>query len=168
MKLIIAEKPSVAFAIAKALGIKSKKDGYIENGKYIISWCVGHLVSMAYPQTYDESFAKWRYEDLPIIPEEFQYNVYGDKQKQFKMVKSLMHRKDVDIIINACDAGREGELIFHLVYEQAGCRKPVKRLWFCQSERRQQLCKPPQFCVMPDVGGLAGGYQRNTVVFPAL
>ena len=140
MKLIIAEKPSVAFSIAKALNIKGSKDGYIENGgrspagEYIISWCVGHLVALAEPSVYDEKYAKWNYADLPIIPAEFQYKIYGDKQKQFKVVKSLMNRKDVTEVVNACDAGREGELIFRLVYNQANCRKPVKRLWISSME----------------------------------
>lgn len=134
MKLIIAEKPSVAFAIAKALNIKGSKDGYIENKDFIISWCVGHLVALAEPSVYDEKYAKWNYADLPIIPAEFQYKIYGGKQKQFKVVKSLMNRKDVTEVINACDAGREGELIFRLVYNQANCKKPVKRLWISSME----------------------------------
>lgn len=134
MKLIIAEKPSVAFVIAKALNIKGSKDGYIENRGFIISWCVGHLVALAEPSVYDEKYAKWNYADLPIIPVEFQYKIYGGKQKQFKVVKSLMNRKDVTEVVNACDAGREGELIFRLVYNQANCRKPVKRLWISSME----------------------------------
>lgn len=140
MKLIIAEKPSVAFSIAKALNIRGSRDGYIENGdrspagEYIISWCVGHLVALAEPSVYNEKYAKWDYVDLPIIPAEFQYKIYGGKQKQFKVVKSLMNRKDVTEVINACDAGREGELIFRLVYAQANCRKPVKRLWISSME----------------------------------
>ena len=134
MKLIIAEKPSVAFAIAKALNIKGSKDGYIENKNFIISWCVGHLVALAEPSVYDEKYTKWNYADLPIIPAEFQYKIYGGKQKQFKVVKSLMNRKDVTKVINACDAGREGELIFRLVYNQANCKKPVKRLWISSME----------------------------------
>ena len=134
MKLIIAEKPSVAFAIAKALNIRGSRDGYIENKDFVISWCVGHLVALAEPSVYDEKYAKWNYADLPIIPAEFQYKIYGGKQKQFKVVKSLMNRKDVTEVINACDAGREGELIFRLVYAQANCRKPVKRLWISSME----------------------------------
>ena len=134
MKLIIAEKPSVAFAIAKALDVKGSKDGYIENKDFIISWCVGHLVALAEPSVYDEKYAKWNYADLPIIPAEFQYKIYGGKQKQFKVVKSLMNRKDVTEVVNACDAGREGELIFRLVYNQANCKKPVKRLWISSME----------------------------------
>ena len=134
MKLIIAEKPSVAIAIAKALGISGKKDGYIENGEYIISWCVGHLVAAAFPEEYDAKYSKWNYADLPIIPDNFKYKIYGDKQKQFKVVKSLMSRKDVSEVINACDAGREGELIFRLVYNMANCKKPIKRLWISSME----------------------------------
>ena len=134
MKLIIAEKPSVALAIAKALNIKGSRDGYIENGEYIISWCVGHLVAAAFPEEYDAKYSKWNYADLPIIPDNFKYKIYGDKQKQFKVVKSLMSRKDVSEIINACDAGREGELIFRLVYNMANCKKPIKRLWISSME----------------------------------
>lgn len=134
MKLIIAEKPSVAFAIAKALNIKGSKDGYIENNGFVISWCVGHLVALAEPSAYDEKYLKWNYADLPIIPLEFQYKIYGGKQKQFKVVKSLMNRKDITEVINACDAGREGELIFRLVYAQANCKKPIKRLWISSME----------------------------------
>ena len=134
MKLIITEKPSVAFAIAKALGVKGSKDGYIEDNEFIISWCVGHLVSLAEPCAYDEKYAKWNYGDLPIIPQKFQYRIYGDKQKQFKIVKSLMSRKDVTEVINACDAGREGELLFRLVYNMADCKRPIKRLWISSME----------------------------------
>ena len=134
MKLIIAEKPSVALAIAKALNIKGSRDGYIENGEYIISWCVGHLVAAAFPEEYDAKYSKWNYADLPIIPDNFKYKIYGDKQKQFKVVKSLMCRKYVSEVINACDAGREGELIFRLVYNMANCKKPIKRLWISSME----------------------------------
>ena len=134
MKLIIAEKPSVALAIAKALNIKGSRDGYIENGEYIISWCVGHLVAAAFPEEYDAKYSKWNYADLPIIPDNFKYKIYGDKQKQFNVVKSLMTGKDVSEVINACDAGREGELIFRLVYNMANCKKPIKRLWISSME----------------------------------
>ena len=134
MKLIIAEKPSVALAIAKALNIKGSRDGYIENGEYIISWCVGDLVAAAFPEEYNEKYSKWNYADLPIIPDNFKYKIYGDKQKQFKVVKGLMSRKDVSEVINACDAGREGELIFRLVYNMANCKKPIKRLWISSME----------------------------------
>ena len=134
MKLIIAEKPSVALAIAKALNIKGSRDGYIESGEYIISWCVGHLVAAAFPEEYEAKYSKWNYADLPIIPDNFKYKIYGDKQKQFKVVKSLMTGKDVSEVINACDAGREGELIFRLVYDMANCKKPIKRLWISSME----------------------------------
>ena len=134
MQLIIAEKPSVAYSIAKALDVKGKKDGYIENGNFIITWCIGHLITLAEPQSYDEKFAKWNYGDLPIIPESFKYKISGDKNKQFKVIKELMHRKDVAEVVNACDAGREGELIFRLVYNQAACKKPIKRLWISSME----------------------------------
>lgn len=134
MQLVIAEKPSVAFSIAKALGVKGKKKGYIEDDNLIITWCVGHLVTLAEPSAYDEKFAKWAYEDLPIIPEQFKYKIYGEKNKQFKVVKDLMQRKDVNEVVNACDAGREGELIFRLVYNTASCKKPIKRLWISSME----------------------------------
>ena len=134
MKLIIAEKPSVALAIAKALNIKGSRDGYIENGEYIISWCVGHLAAAAFPEEYNAKYSKWNYADLPIIPDNFKYKIYGDKQKQFKVVKSLMTGKDVSEVINACDAGREGELIFRLVYNMTNCKKPIKRLWISSME----------------------------------
>ena len=134
MKLIIAEKPSVAQTIAAALGVKEKKDGYIEGVGYLISWCVGHLVQLAEAAAYGEQYKKWSFESLPILPEEWQYAVDPDKGKQFKTLKELMHRADVSEVVNACDAGREGELIFRLVYEQAGCKKPVSRLWLSSME----------------------------------
>lgn len=135
MKLVIAEKPSVAFSIAKALGIKGgKKDGYIEGGGYYVSWCIGHLIALAEPNLYNEKYSKWKYSDLPIMPDEFKYKISSDKNKQFKVIKDLMHKKEVTEIINACDAGREGELIFRLVYNQAECKKPMKRLWISSME----------------------------------
>ena len=115
MKLIIAEKPSVAQTIAAALGVKEKKDGYIEGGGCLISWCVGHLVQLAEAAAYGEQYKKWSFESLPILPEEWQYTVDPDKGKQFKTLKELMHRADVSEVVNACDAGREGELIFLLM-----------------------------------------------------
>ena len=134
LKLVIAEKPSVAASIAAALGVKEKKDGYIEGGGYLISWCVGHLVELAEAAAYGEQFKKWSYESLPILPEEWQYTVSADKEKQFKILKELMHRADVSEVVNACDAGREGELIFRFVYEVAGCNKPMRRLWISSME----------------------------------
>ena len=134
MQLVIAEKPSVAASIAAALGVKEKKDGYIEGGGYLISWCVGHLVELAGAAAYGEQYKKWNYESLPILPEEWQYTVSKDKEKQFATLKELMHRADVSEVINACDAGREGELIFRFVYHVAECDKPMRRLWISSME----------------------------------
>ena len=133
-RLVIAEKPSMAQTIAAALGIKGKQDGYIEGGGYLISWCVGHLVQLAEAAAYGEQYKKWSFDSLPILPEEWQYAVDPDKGKQFKTIKELMHRADVSEVVNACDAGREGELIFRLVYQQAGCKKPFSRLWLSSME----------------------------------
>ena len=132
--LVIAEKPSVAQTIAAALGVKNKKDGYLEGGGYLISWCVGHLVQLSEAAAYGEQYKKWSFESLPILPEEWQYAVDPDKGKQFKTLKELMHRADVSEVVNACDAGREGELIFRFVYEVAGCKKPIRRLWISSME----------------------------------
>lgn len=134
MQLVIVEKPSVAGSIAAALGVKNKKDGYIKGGGYLISWCVGHLVELADAAAYGEQYKKWSYETLPILPEEWQYTVAADKGKQFATLKELMHRADVSEVVNACDAGREGELIFRFVYEVAGCNKPMRRLWISSME----------------------------------
>ena len=133
-RLVIAEKPSVAQTIAAALGVKEKKDGYIEGVGYLISWCVGHLVQLAEAAAYGEQYKKWSFDSLPILPEEWQYAVDPDKGKQFKTIKELMHRADVSEVVNACDAGREGELIFRFVYEVAGCKKPMRRLWISSME----------------------------------
>ncbi len=133
-RLVIAEKPSVAASIAAALGVKEKKDGYIEGGGYLISWCVGHLVELADAAAYGEQYKKWSYESLPILPEEWQYTVAADKEKQFATLKELMHRADVSEVVNACDAGREGELIFRFVYGVAKCNKPMRRLWISSME----------------------------------
>ena len=133
-RLVIAEKPSMAQTIAAALGIKGKQDGYIEGGGYLISWCVGHLVQLAEAAAYGEQYKKWSFDSLPILPEEWQYAVDPDKGKQFKTIKELMHRADVSEVVNVCDAGREGELIFRFVYEVAGCKKPMRRLWISSME----------------------------------
>ena len=133
-KLVIAEKPSVALAIAKALGVKDKKDGYYQGAGYIISWCVGHLVGLADAAAYDEKYAKWRYEDLPILPQQWKLTTGADKAKQFKILSGLMRDSNVSSLICATDAGREGELIFRFVYERAGCRKPFQRLWISSME----------------------------------
>ena len=134
MKLVICEKPSVGAAIAAALGISNRKDGYFEGGDYIISWCIGHLVTLAEAGYYDEKYKKWNYSDLPIIPCEFKFSLYKDKKDQFKILKDLMERSDVTSLVNACDAGREGELIFRLVVNVAGCNKPQERLWISSME----------------------------------
>ena len=134
MKLIIAEKRSVAASIASALGATSRADGFYEGNGLLVSWCVGHLVSPMDAAGYDPRFRKWHFEDLPILPEPFRYVLAPGKEAAFENLRSLMGRPDVDTIINACDAGREGELIFRLVYEMAGCRKPVRRLWISSME----------------------------------
>lgn len=134
MNLVIAEKPSVAQSIAKVLGCNDKQDGYLSGGGYLVSWCVGHLVELAEPETYDSKYETWKKEDLPIIPDVFQYQVTAATRKQFKVLKDLLHRDDVDCVTNACDAGREGELIFRLVYDEAKCNKPMKRLWISSME----------------------------------
>lgn len=134
MRLIICEKPSVAKTVAAALGAAEQKNGYIQGDDLLVSWCVGHLVSMADAGSYDERFKKWQYEDLPILPEEWKYTLTPGKEKQFSVLQELMRRNDVTELVNGCDAGREGELIFRFVYEQAGCEKPVKRLWISSME----------------------------------
>ncbi|SFP42132.1 DNA topoisomerase-3 [Oscillibacter sp. PC13] len=134
MILVIAEKPSVAQSIAKVLGAVSRKDGYLEGNNYIVSWCVGHLVGLADASSYDERYAKWRYDDLPIVPEEWLFEVPKDKAQQFKVLRDLMRDKRVTELVCATDAGREGELIFRLVYNKAGCKKPFKRLWISSLE----------------------------------
>ena len=134
MKLIIAEKPSVAKSIASALGATSRADGFYEGNGLIVSWCVGHLVSPMEAAGYDERFKKWRYDDLPILPEPFRYVLAPGKEDAYENLRALMDRPDVDTVVNACDAGREGELIFRLVYELAGCTKPILRLWISSME----------------------------------
>lgn len=134
MILVIAEKPSVAQSIAKVIGATSRKDGYMEGNNYIVSWCVGHLVGLADASSYDERYAKWRYSDLPIVPEEWLYEVPKDKAQQFRVLRDLMRDKCVTELVCATDAGREGELIFRLVYNKAGCTKPFKRLWISSLE----------------------------------
>jgi DNA topoisomerase-3 len=134
MKLVITEKPSVAKSISAVLGADKRRDGYLENENYLVSWCFGHLAELASAEVYDEAYAKWSREQLPIIPENWQYSVGRDKKKQLDLLTELMRRADVMEIINACDAGREGELIFRTVYLLAGCVKPVKRLWISSME----------------------------------
>ena len=134
MKLVIAEKPSVAMSLAAVLGANEKKDGYMEGGGYLVSWCVGHLLELAQPEAYGERYARWRYGDLPILPETWKYEVPKDKKKQLDLLCRLMKDKRVDSVVCATDAGREGELIFRLVYEHAGCKKPMERLWISSME----------------------------------
>ena len=136
MKLVIAEKPSVAMALASVLGARTRKDGYVEGNGYIVSWCVGHLVGLCDASEYDEKYKKWRYEDLPIVPECWRHKVLDGTKKQYGILKKLMRDSNVDEVICATDAGREGELIFRLVYEQAGCKKPMKRLWISSMEEQ--------------------------------
>ena len=132
--MIVTEKPSVAISYAKILGVHGRQDGYLEGNGYLVSWCVGHLVELAPPSAYVEQYVKWNIADLPILPEKWQYLVSASTKKQFGILKKLMHRADVNTVVNSCDAGREGELIFRLVYEQAGCKKPVSRLWLSSME----------------------------------
>lgn len=134
MKLVLAEKPSVAMSLSKVIGANQRRDGYMEGNGYIVSWCVGHLVELSQPEAYDEKYAKWRYDDLPILPKHWQYQVSASTKRQFGILKKLMQRKDVESLICATDAGREGELIFRLVYHQCGCKKPVERLWISSME----------------------------------
>ena len=133
-RLVIAEKPSVGMSIAAVLGVKDRKDGYMEGRDYIVSWGFGHLAELANADTYDEKYAKWRYDDLPIVPANWKYKISHDKYQQFAILKKLMNRDDVSDVINACDAGREGELIFRNIYQMTGCRKPIFRLWISSME----------------------------------
>jgi len=134
MNLVICEKPSVAMSIAKVIGATGRQNGYYEGDGYIVSWCVGHLIQMASPSAYDEKYSKWKLEDLPIIPKQYKYEVVKATRGQFNTLKKLMNSKEVETVINACDAGREGELIFRLVYEQVSCKKSIKRLWISSME----------------------------------
>ena len=124
----------MAKSIADVLGTKTRRDGSYESGEYVVSWCIGHLLSLAEPQDYDEKYAKWRYEDLPIAPQNWKYIANSSTKKQLKILCDLIKRKEIDCIINACDAGREGEHIFRLVYEHSGTAKPIKRLWISSME----------------------------------
>ena len=133
-KLVIAEKPSVAQSIAKVIGADKREDGYLEGNGYLVSWCVGHLVELAPPEAYDEKYEKWRYSDLPILPSEWKYQISDATRKQFGILKKLMEREDVTGLVEATDAGREGGLIFRLVYHQAKCKKPFERLWISSME----------------------------------
>ena len=159
MQLVITEKPSVARAYADALGIKEVKDGFIEGNGYIISWCVGHLIELAQADSYDAALKKWSYSSLPIMPDKWQYEVKKDTKAQFKVLKKLMHDKEVTEVICATDAGREGELIFRLVYEMAGCDKPIKRLWLSSME---------ESAIRDGFNNLKPGYMYNDLYQSAL
>ena len=159
-RLVIAEKPSVAQSIASVLGAGNRKDGYLEGGGYLVSWCFGHLAELSDASVYNPDYAKWRYEDLPILPEKWQYSVAADKKKQFDLLKKLMERSDVTEVVNACDAGREGESIFRTVYNLTGCKKPMLRLWISSMEdaairEGRAVCVRP----VPVQSRLAGGDQ---------
>ena len=134
MQLIICEKPSVGMTISSALGIETKKDGYMESEDFLVSWCIGHLAELSAPSCYGKCYEKWSLEALPILPKTWQLTISKDKEKQFSVLKALLFRNDVTEVINACDAGREGELIFRFVMEKTGCKKPVKRLWISSME----------------------------------
>lgn len=134
MKLVITEKPSVAMSVSKVIGATQRSDGYMEGSGYLVSWCIGHLVELSEPQAYDERYGKWSYNDLPILPERWKYQITPATKKQFGILKKLMERSDVESIVCATDAGREGELIFRLVYHQCGCKKPFERLWISSME----------------------------------
>ena len=136
MRLVITEKPSVAMALASVIGARSRRDGFVEGNGYLVSWCVGHLVGLCDAAVYDERYRKWNYDDLPIVPEKWKKKILEGTKKQFGILQTLMNRSDVTEVICGTDAGREGELIFRLVYEQAGCRKPVKRLWISSMEEK--------------------------------
>lgn len=138
MKLVICEKPSVGAAVAAALGVTGKKDGYIENDKYIISWCIGHLVQLSEAAAYGEQYRKWSYDSLPILPQEWQYTVAADKGKQFKILKDLMHRADVSEVVNACDAGRGGRIDFPVSFMKwQAAKNPLPVFGFPQWKRAQ-------------------------------
>ena len=169
MKLVIAEKPSVGAAIAAVIGANEKCSGYYEGGGYLVSWCVGHLISLADAVTYNEQYRKWKYDDLPIVPQEWRFIVASGKEQQFSILKDLMHRSDVTEIVNACDSGREGELIFRFVYDQANCKKPFPAFGLAawkkaQSARAFQTsktgavmttCINPRFAEQRPIGSLA-------------
>ena len=134
MRLVIAEKPSVAKSLAAVLGAATRRDGYLEGNGWLVSWCLGHLAGLADAATYNPDYAKWRYDDLPILPESWRFTIAKDKRDQFDVLRTLLRREDVTEVVNACDAGREGELIFRTVYCLAGCQKPMKRLWISSME----------------------------------
>ena len=133
-QLVIAEKPSVAQSLAAVLGAGQRREGYLEGNGWLVSWCVGHLAELADAAAYNPAYAKWRKEDLPILPESWRFTIAKDKRDQFDVLRTLLRREDVSEVVNACDAGREGELIFRFVYQMAGCKKPFQRLWISSME----------------------------------
>ena len=148
-RLVIAEKPSVGKAIAAVLGAHGREDGcFIGNG-YIVSWCFGHLAELAAADTYDEKYGKWRCEDLPILPQPWRYSISEDKRRQFDLLREFMRSNEVSEVINACDAGREGELIFRTVYALSGCTKPMKRLWISCAPAASTMRSMRRRCAAP-------------------
>ena len=139
MFLVLGEKPSVAQALAEVLGVKKRADGYLEGEDCIVSWCLGHLAEYAAPEVYDERYKKWEFADLPILPKAWELRIAKDKKEQFDVLKELLNRKDLEYVVNACDAGREGELIFKRVYDLSKSSLPVKRLWISSMEE-QAIC----------------------------
>ena len=173
--LIICEKPSVAKTVALALGAAEQKDGYLSGDGLLVSWCIGHLISMADAGSYDERYKKWRYEDLPILPQAWKYAPTPGKEKQLAVLKELLHRSDVSEIVNACDSGREGELIFRFVYEQVNCQKPFSRLWISSMEEsairtpsRNGIRRAVSIGAVPCAGRLACGYQCDAAFLRAV
>ena len=134
MRLVIAEKPSVAQSLASVLGANQRRAGYLEGSGWLVSWCLGHLAELADAAAYGPDYAKWRLEDLPILPESWRFTIAKDKRDQFDVLRTLLRREDVSEVVNACDAGREGELIFRTVYALTGCSKPISRLWISSME----------------------------------
>lgn len=132
--LVIAEKPNVSRTIAKVIGAYRQEDGYLEGGDCVVSWCLGHLAEYVPPEAYDEKYQKWEFDTLPILPKQWQLAVAKDKKKQFQVLKNLLNRSDVEYVVNGCDAGREGELIFRRVYELAKSQIPIKRIWISSME----------------------------------
>ena len=165
MKLVITEKPSVARTVAAVLGASYNRKGYYEGSGWIIAWCFGHLAGLADAAAYDPSYLKWRREDLPIFPDPFRFTVFPGTKEQYDLLCSLMNRPDVEGIVNACDAGREGELIFRTVYNLSGCRKPVERLWISSMELSAiregfENLRPGEDAHPRADGGAGGGNRR--------
>ena len=167
VRLVLAEKPSVAASIAAVLGANKRGNGCFDGNGYIVSYCFGHLLELAAPDTYGEQYAKWRYEDLPIIPQTWKHVPYKDKAAQLKILKELLNRADVEYVVNACDSGREGELIFRHVYEYAKSKLPIKRLWIQSMEetaRSMTVSAPPRNAANRLIG-LSGFQLRVFSVF---